>query len=232
MTVAVKALKAEAAGDPDFVQTLLDEARTAMQLSHSQIARMHTLQQTEGFYYLVMEYIEGHTLREWLGTYDCLPLETVGQIVSACHPPLNHAHKRGILHNDIKPDNLLLCSSGIVKFLDFGLSCLANQPPESQALLGTPAYMSPERLGREVLDLRSDIYSLGLTAHELLTGRLPFPEGLTPDDYLEMESVEMPLLEGELRFVLEKACARDRRRRWETLDDFIAAFEAQVPAEP
>lgn len=224
MTVAVKALKPEAASDPDFVQTLLEEARTAMQLSHSQIVRLHTLEETAGYYYLVMEHLEGQTLRECLADYDALPAATVAEIVQACYPPLRHAHKRGILHNDIKPDNILLTQNGTVKLLDFGLSCLANQPTRDHALLGTPTYMSPERLRREVLDLRSDIYSFSLTIYELLTGRLPFPEGLKPEAFLEFESVEMPDVPASLRPVLEKGAARERSDRWETLDDFIRAF--------
>lgn len=224
MTVAVKTLKPEASGDPDFVQTLLDEARTAMKLSHSQIVRLHTLQETAGFYYLVMEHLEGQTLRECLADYEALPRETVTQIIEACHPPLRHAHKKGILHNDIKPDNILLDNSGSVKLLDFGLSCLANLPVRNRPLLGTPAYMSPERLRGEVLDPRSDIYSFGLTAYELLTGRLPFPENLEADDFLQMGSIVLADAPLGLRDVLEKAVAHRKEDRWETVDDFITAF--------
>ena len=224
MTVAIKVLRPDCVDDPDFVQTLLDEARMAMQLSHSQIVRLHTLQGGSSFYYLVMEYVEGRTLRECLSTYESLPLSTVTQLLRACHPPLRHAHKRGILHNDIKPDNLLLTHSGTIKFLDFGLACLANQSSREHALLGTPAYMSPERLRQEVLDLRSDIYSLGLTLYELLTGRLPFPADLPASQYLDLETIEMPGIDADIRAVLEKAVAINRADRWETVDDFIAAF--------
>lgn len=224
MTVAIKVLRPDCVEDPDFVQTLLDEARMAMQLSHSQIVRLHTLQGSSSFYYLVMEYVEGRTLRECLGDYESLPLSTVTQLLRACHPPLRHAHKRGILHNDIKPDNLLLTHSGAIKFLDFGLACLANQPTREHALLGTPAYMSPERLRQEVLDLRSDIYSLGLTLYELLTGHLPFPADMDISRYLHLEKIDMPGIEEAIRPVLEKAVAVNRSDRWETLDDFIDAF--------
>ncbi|MDT8389804.1 MAG: serine/threonine-protein kinase [Lentisphaeria bacterium] len=224
MTVAIKVLRPDCVEDPDFIQTLLDEARMAMQLSHSQIVRLHTLQGSSSFYYLVMEYVEGRTLRECLGDYDALPVSTVAQLLQAAHPPLRHAHKRGILHNDIKPDNLLLTHSGTIKFLDFGLACLANQSSRESALLGTPAYMSPERLRQDVLDLRSDIYSLGLTVYELLTGHLPFPANLHARDYLKMTAIEMPGIDEKLRPVLEKAVAIPRADRWETLDDFIDAF--------
>ncbi len=228
MTVAIKVLRPEAAKDPDFVQTLLDEARSAMQISHSQIVRLHTLQETAGFYFLVMEYLEGQTLRECLADYGKLPVHTVAQVVEACHAPLRHAHKRGLLHNDLKPDNLLLTHSGTIKLIDFGLSCLANTPTGNHALLGTPAYMSPERLRREVLDSRSDIYSLGLTSYELLSGQLPFPEGLAAEKYLALADFSLDELTSPLREVIEKAVAHDRQQRWETLDEFVDAFLAAV----
>lgn len=228
MTVAIKVLRPDCVEDPDFIQTLLDEARMAMQLSHSQIVRLHTLQGSSSFYYLVMEYVEGRTLRECLGDYDALPLSTVAQLLQASHPPLRHAHKRGILHNDIKPDNLLLTHSGSIKFLDFGLACLANQSSRESALLGTPAYMSPERLRQDVLDLRSDIYSLALTIYELLTGHLPFPADLHARDYLKITTIEMPGIDEKIGAVLEKAAAVKRAERWETLDDFIDAFMSEV----
>jgi eukaryotic-like serine/threonine-protein kinase len=179
--VAIKVLHPGLARDPGFVQRFRREARAAAVLSHPNIAAVHDWGAVDGIYYMVMEFIRGESLRELLHANHRLEpvqaADALGQILAA----LDHAHRRGIVHRDIKPENALVTPDGVVKVADFGLARAYADGTATRAgtVAGTVQYVAPELLRGEPADPRTDLYSVGILAFELLTGRLPFT-GETP----------------------------------------------------
>ena len=224
MPVAVKILGERISQDESAITTLKEEARIAMQLSHRHIVRIHNLQKAGGYYFLVMEYVEGRTFREILTCYQCLPLETVLQVVRVCSDALSYAHRHGVLHRDLKPANLMLAEDGVLKIIDFGVACLVGKEKEKKDVFGTLIYMSPEQVRGEAVDCRTDVYSLGLIVYELLTGHTPFP--LTTDDPEVIEQGVPPLadLPANVRDVVERAVSVRRTARWPTVEMFARAL--------
>ena len=181
-TAALKILPDVIAKDPSFAERFLREARLLASLSHPHIVTVYEFGQREGVYFLLMEYVDGVTLRQAsqaepirrLSSKDALAV--VGQLCDA----LQFAHDEGVVHRDIKPENILIDKRGRVKIADFGLARLLGKPADlptltrTNQLMGTPAYMAPEQIeGQAVIDHRADIYSLGVVFDELLTGELP-----------------------------------------------------------
>lgn len=180
--VAIKILKAELAGDAEFRRRFHDESRAVAMLSHTNIVGVYDVSRSDELDYIVMELIEGLTLKQYMhkrGTplnwREALHFFT--QIVRA----LEHAHSRGIIHRDIKPQNILVLRDGSVKVTDFGIARVASaaQATLTQEALGSVHYISPEQAKGSHIDGRSDLYSAGVVLYEMLTGRLPF-EGETP----------------------------------------------------
>ncbi|MCA1808189.1 MAG: protein kinase [Kiritimatiellia bacterium] len=219
MPVAIKILHREFTSDAETLAQLISEARIAMQLSHKHIVRLHNLQETQGQYYLVMEYINGDTLRTLLQQQGKLPLDTVVQIAEICADALGYAHRHGVLHRDLKPDNLMLNDEGILKIVDFGLACLTNVRKDPDYICGTPCYMSPEEIRGEPIDPRTDIYSLGVTLYELATGHMPLVPG-QPNDGVD-ESAKPP---AALQPVFAKALSPEPTERWEDVHAFAEAL--------
>lgn len=231
MPVAVKVLAAEFARDPDHVAALKAEAKTAMALAHPNIVRLHTLHEDRGRYLLVMELVEGRSLRAYLQEYGHFEPGFVTDVVDVLAGALHYAHGRGLLHNDLKPDNLLLTADGVLKVVDFGLAALAHAPRQGP-LYGTPEYMSPERLKGLALDARSDIYGLGMTAYELLTGRLPFPPEIPRENRVGLVPGELTGVSAALCAVLSRAIAQDPGRRQADALAFAAEFAAAAAGGP
>lgn len=220
MPVAIKVLTPKFVQDGGSIALLRNEARIAMQLSHKHIVRLHNLQEYDGGFYMVMEYIDGCTFRDILKAHGKLPLTTIMQVVSICAGAIGYAHRQNVLHRDIKPDNLMLTRDGVLKIIDFGLACLSHPAPNSQMISGTPMYVSPEEIRGDALDQRSDIFSFAVTLHELLTGRMPTADGTRASDlkpYCPVVSSEIP---ESIRPVLEKALALDPNQRWNTIAEF------------
>jgi|SRR5579864_1153867 len=182
-TVALKAVAARFAGDTSRRERLRREARAAASLVHPGIATVYALEEIDGELYLATEYVAGVTLREELGGGP-LPMPRVIETTLAIARPMAAAHERGLVHRDLKPENVMRTPEGDVKILDFGIVQMretADGPSrltEEGAVLGTPAYMSPEQIRGQPVDARSDLFSLGLIAYELATGAHPF-EGRT-----------------------------------------------------
>ncbi len=224
MPVAIKVLSPKFTRDEFAVSTLKQEARIAMRLSHRHIVRIHNLQKTGNHFFLVMEYVQGSTFRDILKRYGRLPMDSVLQVVRVCADALAYAHRHEVLHRDLKPTNLMLSEDGVLKIIDFGVSCLISSQRNTRDILGTPVYMSPEQIRGKDLDNRTDIYSLGIITYELLTGNRPFPEEATGKDVLK---VGTPILEGlvePIRQVLQKAVSTDRDERWPSVEAFAAAL--------
>jgi len=230
MPVAIKVLSKEFARDQHAVASLKEEARIAMQLSHTHIVRLHNLQVVGDNYCLVMEHVEGQNFRSIIKRHGQLALDFVVQVVQACGDALSYAHRRDILHLDLKPENIMLTSDGVVKIIDFGTACLARTQTVDGEMFGTPEYMSPEHLTGQEVNASSDIYSLGIIAYEMLTGEVP-SEGEDP-----MDAKGLAYLPQEVAWVLAKAMAEDQNERWKTANEFAAALTSaacqETPAQP
>lgn len=177
-------------------------------------------------YYLVMEYVRGQTLWDIGTQHGALALDSVLQILYVCSDALSYAHRHGVLHKDLKPDNILLADDGVLKIIDFGIACLVDAQRSVDAIMGTPAYMSPEQLRGDALDARSDIYSMGIIVCELLTGMPPFPGTITLDniwDHLPFDTSRLPVAEA-MRNVIAQATDPERDERFDSMFEFGAAL--------
>jgi serine/threonine-protein kinase len=178
--MALKTVRPEFVSDPILVERFKDEIRLARRITHRNVVRIHDFGESAGTYYLTMEYVEGITLRELLDTRGRLEVAPALAIASQLADSLAVAHRQGIIHRDIKPQNLLLDGDGVLKVMDFGVARLARGAPgrtEAGIVVGTPAYMAPEQLMAEAVDARSDLYAAGVVLYECLTGRLPHAPG-------------------------------------------------------
>ena len=176
--VAIKTVKPELVVDDTAVERFKDEIRLARRISHRNVVRTHDFGEWQGVYYLTMEYVEGVTVRDLLDTRGQLGVSPTMAIATQLAAALVVAHEQGVIHRDIKPQNLLLDSGGVLKVMDFGVARLAERTSgitETGLVVGTPAYMSPEQLLTDSdLDPRSDLWAVGVVLYECLTGKLPF----------------------------------------------------------
>ncbi len=175
--IAIKTLKPELVSDAALVDRFKTEIRLARKISHRNVVRTHDFGEWSGVYYLTMEFVEGITLRELIDSRGQVGVSSTLAIGSQLAESLEVAHDQGVVHRDIKPQNLLLDADGVLKVMDFGVARLAERTSsltEAGLIVGTPAYMSPEQLLSETTDARSDLYSVGVVLYECLTGRLPF----------------------------------------------------------
>jgi TolB-like protein/tRNA A-37 threonylcarbamoyl transferase component Bud32 len=236
--VAVKVLRPElaAALGPE---RFLREIRIAAQLQHPHILPLHDSGEADGFLFYVMPYVEGDSLRQKLEREGKLP---VGEAVSIMHDvadALAHAHRRGVVHRDIKPDNVML-SDRHALVTDFGVAKAVSEATGRRDLttagvaLGTPAYMAPEQAAADPqVDHRADIYAVGIVAYEMLTGRFPF-EHETPQQLLAARVTQEPVPVLDVRpaiptgvaQVVMRCLAREVAERWQTADELVQALEA------
>lgn len=205
--VALKLLPDSLAQDPHFAERFNREGRTLARLNHPNIVSIYDFGQAGGFYYLLMEYVDGVNLRQAMQAGRFSPAEALVIVPKICEA-LQYAHEEGVLHRDIKPENILLDAKGRVKIADFGIAKIVGEEKAEPALtgtgaaLGTPHYMAPEQLEKPgTVDHRADIYSLGVVFYEMLTGELPLgrfapPSQRTPIDP-RVDDVVMRTLEKE-----------------------------------
>ena len=181
--VAIKMLHREMlSGDPTMIDRFKTEIRLARRISHRNVVRTHDLGEVDGAYYVTMEYVEGITLRDLIDMRGHLPVAATLGIAQQLAASLEVAHEQGVIHRDVKPQNLLLDADGVLKVMDFGIARLADRTSaltQAGMVIGTPAYMAPEQLLDEEVDARSDLYAAGVVLYECLTGALPF-EGSSP----------------------------------------------------
>src|SRR5687768_16437457 len=182
--VAIKVLPVSLARTPASRERFVREARTAAGLSHPHIVPIHRVGEAEGFVFFVMSYMEGETLGERLRSRGPLPAADAARVLREVAWALAYAHGRGIVHRDVKPDNIMLeTGTGRAVVMDFGIAHGgANQDSATDAgkVMGTAHFMSPEQMTNEPIDGRSDIYALGVVGYLALTGRLPFDEQSVP----------------------------------------------------
>ncbi len=190
--VAVKILPPEISRDPAFAERFTREARALARLNHPNIVGVYDFGQTGGYYYFVMEYIDGVNLRQAMRAGELKPAQALKIVPQICDA-LQFAHDEGIVHRDIKPENILLDKKGRVKIADFGLAKLLGTKLDvgltgSRQVMGTPHYMAPEQIqGSRDIDHRADIYSLGVTFYEMLTGELPIGRFAPPSKKVQID---------------------------------------------
>jgi serine/threonine-protein kinase len=184
-TVALKVLGGVLVNDPDFVDRFTQEARATAALTHPNVVAVHDQGISEGFPFLVMEFVQGRTIREVMAQSGPLTSAHALEIISSVLAGLSAAHDAGFVHRDIKPENVLITNDGHIKVTDFGLARVISDTPVSDStgavLLGTMAYLSPEQVQQTIVDQRSDIYSCGILLYEMVTGMVPFT-GTSPLD--------------------------------------------------
>ena len=175
-TVAIKMLKEDVAKDEAAVKRFINESKAVAMLSHPNIVSIYDVSVSGEWKYIVMEYIEGVTLKSYMSQKGALPLEETISFTEQILRALIHAHSRGIVHRDIKPQNIMLLKNGIIKVADFGIAKLPNAETVTMTdrAIGTVYYISPEQASGLQIDRRSDIYSTGVMLYEMATGRLPF----------------------------------------------------------
>src|SRR5664279_4891175 len=185
--VAIKVLPPELAFRGEIRQRFLREAETAAQLSHPNIVPIYSVDEREGLVFFVMACIEGPTLARRLHDEGRIPVDDTRKILAEVGDALAYAHSRGVVHRDIKPDNILLDrDDGRAMVTDFGIARAIQEGADSRltatgVAIGTPAYMSPEQAaGDREIDGRSDLYALGVVGYQMLAGRLPFQASSTP----------------------------------------------------
>ena len=225
--VAIKMITGDYAKDPDYLNRFYREARSTGTLQHPNIVTVYDLGDQDGVPYLVMEYLEGEPLDKIIASRRDLGLpDRLDIIIQACHG-LQYAHQRGVVHRDIKPGNIMVLKDGNVKLVDFGIARLGNSSMTSTGqMIGTISYMSPEQIGGQAVDNRSDIFSAAVVLFELLTFTLPFDgKELTTTMRKILNDPPPPLKNffvgpAELDAALEKALAKNREQRYSTASDF------------
>lgn len=237
--VAIKVLPREFLHDDKFLARFEREARTIALLEHPAIVPVYDYGEEDGQPYLVMRYMAGGTLRDRMTQGEISNAEIL-KIIAPIAEALNEAHKNGIVHRDMKPGNILFDSSGRAYLSDFGIAKISQaQTLTGSALVGTPAYMSPELVhGDQILDGRSDVYSLGIILYEMLAGEKPY-QADTPGKVL-MKHVLDPVpdihkhradLPAELKAITDKALAKDRDDRYSTAIELSAALASAMQAD-
>ncbi|MDD3895017.1 MAG: protein kinase, partial [Syntrophomonadaceae bacterium] len=174
--VAIKVLKDEFDNDPSFVERFKTEALAAAKLTHPNIVNIYDVGQQNNKHYIVMEYVEGKTLQETISSQGLMPVTKAVDIAAMICDGLQAAHEKGIIHRDVKPHNILITNSGIVKVADFGIAQAISKKTLTfnGHIVGTVHYIAPEQAKGETVTPATDIYSLGCVLYEMLTGIVPF----------------------------------------------------------
>ena len=232
--VAVKILKSDLAQDEDFRRRFNAESQAVAQLSHPNIVSVYDVSKGGDTEYIVMELIDGITLKQYMEKRGQLNWREALHFITQIMRALSHAHSRGIVHRDIKPQNIMVLRDGSVKVTDFGIACLENSAQTlTQEALGSVHYISPEQARGDRIDARSDIYSAGVVLYEMLAGRLPF-EGDSAVSVAIQHLSSIPLAPREinpdipepLELICMKAMAADINKRYPSADAMIADLEA------
>ena len=231
--VAIKMLKRDLSEDAEFRRRFHDESQAVAMLSHPNIMAVYDVSRGGDMDYIVMELIDGITLKQYMERRGRLNWPEALHFITQIMKGLSHAHSRGIIHRDIKPQNIMVLRDGTVKVTDFGIACLTNGPGNTSEAIGSVHYISPEQAKGEHTDNRSDIYSAGVVLYEMLTSRLPF-EGDNPMAVAIQHLNAVPLnpreLNPDIPEALEQICmkamATDRNMRYSTADEMLADLES------
>ena len=231
--VAIKILKSDLADNADFRRRFHDESQAVAQLSHANIVSVYDVSTNPDREYIVMELIDGITLKQYMERRGRMDWRESLHFITQIMRGLSHAHSRGIIHRDIKPQNIMVLRDGSVKVADFGIACLANQGQTlTQEALGSVHYISPEQARGDRIDARSDIYSAGVVLYEMLTGRLPFEGDSAVSVAIQhLSSVPLaprdidPSIAEPLELICMKAMNSDPNKRYASADAMIEDLE-------
>lgn len=231
--VAIKILKSDLADNVDFRRRFHDESQAVAQLSHANIVSVYDVSTNPDREYIVMELIDGITLKQYMERRGRMDWRESLHFITQIMRGLSHAHSRGIIHRDIKPQNIMVLRDGSVKVADFGIACLANQGQTlTQEALGSVHYISPEQARGDRIDARSDIYSAGVVLYEMLTGRLPFEGDSAVSVAIQhLSSVPLaprdidPSIPEPLELICMKAMNSDPNKRYASADAMIEDLE-------
>ncbi len=239
--VAIKRLHQHLTTDENFTRRFVLEAKAAASLDHENIVRVIDFGVEESCYQMVMEFVEGESLKDVLDRWRPINFDLALAIVHQICKGLEHAHSKGIVHRDVKPGNVMLTKSGKVKITDFGLAKLTQGSSANTAadsILGTPLYMSPEQAFGESVDQRSDLFSLGTVLYELLTGRQPFAsenymgviQNIIHKDIPPVRQLN-PEIPPPVAALVMRALAKNREDRFQTAREFRLAIEGLLPGD-
>jgi serine/threonine protein kinase/tetratricopeptide (TPR) repeat protein len=232
--VALKLLNPDVAADSRTIERFRNELKTARQISHKNVCRMYHFGKDEGAFYITMEYVRGEDLKSMIKMMGRLsPGQTIMLAKQVCEG-LAEAHRLGVVHRDLKPQNIMIDRDGNVKIMDFGIarSLKAKGITGAGMMIGTPEYMSPEQVEGKDADERSDLYALGIILYEMLTGKVPF-EGETPLSVALKQKTELPedpakinpQISDDLRRVILRCLEKEKENRIQKAGELIAEFD-------
>ncbi len=235
--VAIKVIKSDLTESPDFVMRFEREAETIASLRHPHILKLFDYGQEGEVIYLVMELVSGGSLSDLI-RQGPLPIDTTSRLLDQIASALDYAHKRGIIHRDLKPQNILLDEEGNAVLTDFGIAKLLRETTaltQSGHAMGTPSYMAPEQWRGRAIDARTDIYALGVTVFEMLTGRLPFIAD-TPFSMMHQHIYEPPPPVRQLNAgvppgveqVIDRGLAKEPEQRYQSASEMAQAFKSML----
>ena len=211
-------------------QRFYREAQTAGKLAHPNIVTVFDVGEDLGMSYIVMEFVEGHTLAQ-LMKKQRLSVPQIKHVIYNAGIGLDYAHQKGVFHRDVKPDNIMVSASGVVKVMDFGIARIVESDlTKTGSVMGTPAYMSPEQVEGRKIDARSDIFSLGVILYELLTGKKPFTGETMSSMMFAIMKADFPqasTVDAKVHTtwdeILRKALAKEREDRYATARELAQA---------
>lgn len=235
--VAVKVLRGDLATNEKFVRRFEREAVAASNLCHQNIVSIYDVLQEGNQHYIIMEYVEGQTLKQLIKKRGKLTLSEVSDIMLQLLNGITHAHEAYIIHRDIKPQNILILNNGLVKIADFGIAASLNESELTQtnSVMGSVYYLPPEQASGTLMTLKSDIYSLGIVMFELLTGKLPYKGENAVEIAMKHINDPLPsvrsinaLIPQSIENIIIKATAKNVKNRYETAKEMKAALEHAV----
>lgn len=233
--VAVKILKTEYSESEEFQRRFRNESKAIAVMSHPNIVKIYDMGFSEKIQFIVMEYIDGITLKDYIDSEKVLNWKDAVHFVIQILRALQHAHNRGIVHRDIKPQNIMLLTDGTIKVMDFGIAKFAREESRTATdqAIGTVHYISPEQARGDVTDAKSDIYSVGVMFYEMLTGRKPFDtDNPVSIAVMHMQNVAVrprdinPNIPSGLEEIIMHAMEKDASKRYQSATDMIRDIEA------
>ena len=241
-TIAIKILKDQMTGDAAFIRRFEREAQSAAALSHPHIVNIYDVGEQEGTYFMIMEHVDGSNLKQHIREKGRLPVHEAVRISRQIAEALEEAHKAGVVHRDIKPQNILFSREGKVKVTDFGIAIAGDGATVTvgDEIIGTVQYIAPEQARGEIAGKQSDLYSLGIVFYEMVTGKVPFT-GESPVAVAMKHIQEQIVPPGRLvsdlpeqvEQVIMKAVEKDAANRYNTADEFLEdLFHAENKREP
>lgn len=233
-TVAIKILKDEFLGNSEFIRRFKNESKAIAVLSHPNIVKVNDVSFGDKIQYIVMEYIDGITLKEYIGHQKEIPWKEAVHFTVQILQALQHAHEKGIVHRDMKPQNIMLLQDGSIKVMDFGIARFSNNETRTMTdkAIGSVHYIAPEQARGDKIDGRADIYSVGVMLYEMLTGKLPFEaDSAVSVAIMQMQSDPKPLrdindsIPEGLEEITLKAMRKDPEQRYASAAEMLEAVE-------